>query len=78
MPMPQPLPDRIEIAEYLAQYMLRNIELGGLTDDDLVNSPEVGCLEEVVRLEANVPCSIAEVLGMAGAVGRLRPPFPFH
>ena len=42
MPMPLPLPDRVEIAEYLAQYVLRDIEVGGFTHDDLLDSPEVG------------------------------------
>src|SRR4028119_593916 len=47
MPMPLPLPDRVEIAEYLAKYVLRDIEVGGFTHDDLLDSPEVGCLEQV-------------------------------
>ena len=61
MPMPLPLPDRVEIAEYLAQYVLRDIEVGGFTHDDLLDSPEVGCLEQVAaelgRLRAAVPSS---------------------
>ena len=75
MPMPLPLPDRVEIAEYLAQYVLRDIEVGGFTQDDLLDSPEVGCLEQVAaelgRLRATVPSSICLVLGKAGAAGRV-------
>jgi hypothetical protein len=75
MPMPLPLPDRVEIAEYLAQYVLRDIEVGGFTHDDLRDSPEVGCLEQVAaelgRLRATVPSSICLVLGKAGAAGRV-------
>ena len=68
MPMPLPLPDRVEIAEYLAQYVLRDIEVGGFTQDDLLDSPEVGCLEQVA---AELPSSISLVLGKAGAAGRV-------
>jgi hypothetical protein len=75
MRLPLPLPDRVEIAEYLAQYVLRDIEVGGFTVDDLPDSPEVGCLEQVAaelgRLQATVPCSISMVLGKAGAAGRV-------
>ncbi len=75
MPLPLPLPDRVEIAEYLAQYVLRDIEVGGLTHDDLLDSPEIGCLEQVAaelsRMRAMVPVAISSVLGKAGAAGRV-------
>ena len=47
MPLPLPPPDMAEIAEYLATHVLSEILRGEYTHDDLLDRPEIGCLEQV-------------------------------
>jgi hypothetical protein len=77
MPLPLPLPDIVEIAEYLASHILLEINAGEYTDADLQDSPEISCLEQVAveakRLAPaeHVPPAITDVLGRARAAGRV-------
>ncbi len=47
MPLPLPPPDIIELGEYLATHILLEIEAGQYSREDLHDSPEIGCLEQV-------------------------------
>ena len=64
-----------EIAEYLATHVMNEILTGEYTREDLLDSPEIGCLEQVaVDLKArgvNVPAAIAAVLARAKAARRV-------
>ena len=75
MPLPLPPPDMAEIAEYLATHVLSEILRGEYTHDDLLDSPEIGCLEQVAAdLKARgltVPVAITDVLARAKAAGRI-------
>ena len=75
MPFQLPPPDMIELGEYLATHVLLEIEAGQYTDEDLQDSPEVGCLEQVAaeaaRRSLRVPPAIADVLERARAAGRV-------
>lgn len=74
MAIPYPPPDPVELAEYLAQYIRREIKAGNVTQADLQDSPEIGCLEQVAALlkerQEEVPRAIIDVLGRAAAAGR--------
>ncbi len=75
MPIPHPPPNLVEIAEYLAQYLRREIKVGNFTRADLQDIPEIGCLEQVAAMlkerREEVPYHIADVLGHAAAAGRV-------
>ena len=77
MPLPLPAPDLIELGEYLATHILLEIEAGLYSSEDLQDSPEIGCLEQVAaearrrHVGAKVPAAIADVLARAKAGGRL-------
>ena len=75
MPIPHPPPDLVEIAEYLAQYIRRDIKSGNFSQEDLQDSPEIGCLEQVATVlqehRDEVPHAITDVLGQAAAAGRV-------
>ena len=75
MPIPHPPPDLVEIAEYLAQYIRRDIKSGNFSQEDLQDSPEIGCLEQVATVlqehRDEVPRAITDVLGQAAAAGRV-------
>ncbi len=42
MAIPYPPPDPVELAEYLAQYLRREIKAGKFTQADLQDIPEIG------------------------------------
>ena len=44
------LADPVEIAEYLAQYIRREIRAGGFNQEDVRDSPEIRCLEQVAEI----------------------------
>jgi hypothetical protein len=77
MPLPLPQPDVVELGEYLATHILLEIEAGQYSADDLKDSPEISCLEQVAmearrrRLDGTVPPAIADVLERAKAAGRV-------
>ncbi len=77
MPLPLPPPDIIELGEYLATHILLEIEAGQYSREDLHDSPEIGCLEQVAaeakrrHVDGKVPPAIADVLARAKAAGRL-------
>jgi hypothetical protein len=76
MPLPLPTPDVVEIGEYLATHILLEIEVGQYSTDDLQDSPEISCLEQIAaeaqrRACGNVPPAITDVLARAKAAGRL-------
>jgi hypothetical protein len=76
MPLPLPQPDVVEIAEYLATHVLLEIEAGEYSPDDLRDSPEISCLEQVAaeakrRPGTNIPPAITDVLTRARAAGRV-------
>jgi hypothetical protein len=76
MPLPLPPPDLVELGEYLATHILLEIEAGLYSAEDLNDSPEISCLEQVAseasrRVAAEVPPAIADVLARAKAAGRL-------
>ena len=74
MAIPYPPPDPVELAEYLAQYLRREIKAGKFTQADLQDIPEIGCLEQVAAMlkerREEVPRAIADVLGQAAEAGR--------
>ena len=77
MSLPLPAPDLVELGEYLATHILLEIEAGLYRADDLQDSPEIGCLEQVAaearrrRVDGKVPDAIADVLARAKVAGRL-------
>ena len=75
MPLPLPPPDLVELGEYLATHILLEIEAGLYSAEDLKDSPEISCLEQVASeargRHVEVPPAIAEVLARAKAAGRL-------
>jgi hypothetical protein len=76
MPLPLPTPDVVEVGEYLASHILLEIEAGHYSTDDLQDSPEISCLEQIAaearrRSGGTVPHAIVEVLAKAMAAGRL-------
>ena len=75
MPLPLPPPDLVELGEYLATHILLEIEAGLYSAEDLKDSPEISCLEQVAsearRRHVEVPRPIADVLARAKAAGRL-------
>ncbi len=75
MPLPLPAPDIAELAEYLATHVMNEIVRGEYTHEDLLDSPEIGCLEQVAAdLKARgvaVPIAITAVLARAKAAGRV-------
>lgn len=75
MPLPLPPPDVVEIAEYLATHLLNEMERGEYTAEDLQDSPEIGCLEQVAAMLKRrgeiPPRAITDVLGRAFAAGRI-------
>ena len=74
MPLPLPPPDLVELGEYLATHILLEIEAGLYSAEDLKDSPEISCLEQVAsearRRDGRVPPAIADVLARAKAAGR--------
>jgi hypothetical protein len=76
MPLHLPPPDPVELGEYLATHLLLEIKAGLYSDEDLRDSPEIRCLEQVAaeakrrRPFASVPAAIADVLARAKVVGR--------
>ena len=76
MPFPLPAPDVVELGEYLATHILLEIEAGQYSREDLHDSPEIGCLEQVAaeakrrHVDGKVPRAIADVLARAKAAGR--------
>ena len=77
MPLPLPPPDLVELGEYLATHILLEIEAGLYSAEDLNDSPEISCLEQVAsearrrHAGAPVPPAIADVLARAKAAGRM-------
>ena len=73
MPLPLTTPDVIEVGEYLATHILLEIEAGQYSREDLQDSPEIGCLEQIAAppVDGKVPPAIADVLARAKAAGRL-------
>jgi hypothetical protein len=76
MPFPLPPPDVVELGEYLATHLLLEIEAGQYSVQDLKDSPEITCLEQVAaearrrRIDGKVPAAILDVLARAKAAGR--------
>lgn len=77
MPLPLPPPDVVEVGEYLATHLLLEIEAGQYSAEDLKDSPEISCLEQVAaearrrRVDGEVPPAIIDVLSKAKAAGRI-------
>ena len=77
MPLPLPPPDVVELGEYLATHIRLEIEAGLYSAEDLRDSPEITCLEQVAaeamrrRIDGWVPPAIRDVLAMAKAAGRI-------
>ena len=76
MPLPLPPPDLVELGEYLATHIRLEIEAGLYSAEDLKDSPEISCLEQVAsearrRHAAQVPPAIADVLARSKAAGRM-------
>ena len=77
MPLPLPPPDVVEVGEYLATHILLEIEAGQYSREDLQDSPEIGCLEQIAaearrrHVDGKVPPAITDVLARAKAAGRL-------
>ena len=77
MPLPLPPPDLVELGEYLATHIRLEIEAGLYSAEDLKDSPEISCLEQVAseakrrHVDGKVPPAIADVLARAKAAGRL-------
>ena len=76
MPLPLPPPDLVELGEYLATHIQLEIEAGLYSADDLRDSPEISCLEQVAaeaerRVHGKVPPAISNILAKAKAAGRV-------
>ena len=76
MPFPLPPPDLVELGEYLATHIQLEIEAGLYSPDDLRDSPEISCLEQVAaeaqrRPHGKVPPAISNILARARAAGRI-------
>ena len=81
MPLPLPPPDLVELGEYLATHIQLEIEqleieAGLYSADDLRDSPEISCLEQVAaeaqrRVHGKVPPAISNILARAKAAGRV-------
>ena len=76
MPLPMPAPDVVELGEYLATHIQLEIEAGLYSADDLRDSPEISCLEQVAaeaqrRIHGKVPPAISNILSRAKAAGRI-------
>ena len=76
MPLPLPPPDLVELGEYLATHILLEVEAGLYSAEDLKDSPEISCLEQVAaearrrHVDGKVPPAVADVLARAKAAGR--------
>jgi|tagenome__1003787_1003787.scaffolds.fasta_scaffold20963242_6 hypothetical protein len=76
MPLPLPPPDLVELGEYLATHIQLEIEAGLYSPDDLRDSPEISCLEQVAAeaqrgIHGKVPPAISKILARAKAAGRV-------
>ena len=75
MPLPLPSPDVVEVGEYLATHILLEIEAGLYSREDLQDSPEIGCLEQIAaearrrHVDGQVPRAISDVLARAKGPG---------
>ena len=64
------------VGEYLATHILLEIEAGQYSREDLQDSPEISCLEQIAaeakrrHVDGKVPPAIADVLASGWARGR--------